>query len=165
MEAVEIPKGIIRGQLDPQLYSTHLTPLEQKLLLGGSVFREGTKGELMSVEEIFESDESLHIRPTAGLPAEQITNERRGTFIEGYFPILHFAGMSYRHRVFLPEVINGRIEPIFRIQLILVTGKVAKERDIPEVLINEFPPDYQRYFKLRIGKAPRELFLERITTV
>src|SRR3989338_8582812 len=96
MEAVEIQKGSARGQLYPELYSTHLTGLEHKLLLGGSVCREGTEKELMSTDEIFQSDETLRIRPSGSLSVRQITEERRNRFIEGYFLIFDSPAMAER---------------------------------------------------------------------
>ena len=168
MEAVETLKDIMRGQLYPELYYTHLTPLEQKLFLGGSVDRKGTEGEFMSDDEIFQSDETLHIRPTEGLSAEQITKERRNTFIEGYLPIFHSREMSekgYRHRVFLPAVRNGRIEPRFIVHLLTAAGEVVREQGVIDEIMQNFPQDYRKHFTLIPGRTPGELMLVKSARV
>lgn len=157
MEAVEVARGVTRRQLDPRLFPTHLTPLEEKLFLGGSIHREGTEGELMSDEEIFQSDKVIRIHPTGGYSVERIARERKGKFIKGYFPIFYSIA-----RVFLPEVHEGRIKPVFRIQLITDEGRVVRGRDISDAVTNGLPPDYQRYFQLRIDETSGELLLEKV---
>lgn len=165
MEATaEIKRGITRRQLYPELYPTHLTGLEQKLLLGGSVSREDTEGTLMNDEEIFKSDETLRIHPSGSLSVEQITEERRNKFIEGYFPIVHLPKMfekGYKHRVYLPAVRNGRIEPRFIVHLLTVEGELVKEQEVINEVMQSFPQDYREYFTLTPGRRPGELMLAK----
>lgn len=165
MEATaEIKRGVTRRQLDPKLFFTHLTPLEQKLFLGGSVYRKGTEGEFMSDDEIFQSDVTIYIRPAGNLSVGQITKERRNTFIEGFFPIFHSPAMSekgYKHKVYLPVARNGRIEPRFIVHLLTAEGKLVKEQEVIDEVIQNFPQDYREYFTLISGRIPGELMLAK----
>lgn len=171
MKAAEIPVGIIRGQLDPQLYSTHLAPLEHKLFLGGSVYRDydgtgynETGRELLETEEIFQADEALLVNP----PGFTGRETRKHTFIEGYFPIFHSLKMlekGYKHRVYLPAVRNGRIEPKFRIHLLTAEGELVREQEVIDEVMQNFPQDYRKYFTLSPGRELGELTLVKSVRV